>query len=159
VAQETNKEVSLCLVTQKIEYELAGIGIVYWEDLWGDILELITTSPMGWQDVQVAWQNTKSSGVIPSFVISELLSDFLVQVPPLLDDIRAWRLFQAWAYGHVNPTLVTDAMEVVFGEQYIQEEWEDEDEDSLPQTCGVSLEILRCRGLSLPLLEGGDISC
>ena len=121
----------------------------------GDILELITTSPMGWRDVQVAWQNTKSSGVIPSFVISELLSDFLVQVPPLLDDIRAWQLFQAWAYGYVNPTLVTDAMEVVFGEQYIQEEWEetivsmhevweDEDEDSLPQTYGVFLEILGC---------------
>ena len=30
-----NKKVSLCLVMQKIEYELAGIGIVYWEDLWG----------------------------------------------------------------------------------------------------------------------------
>ena len=96
-----------------------------------------------------------------TFFISEPLSDFLVQVPPLLDDIRAWRLFQAWAYGHANPTLVTDAMEVVFGERYVREEWEetivsmhevweDEDEESLPRTRGVFQEILGRRGLSLP---------
>ncbi|KAL4080649.1 hypothetical protein J3A83DRAFT_4184650 [Scleroderma citrinum] len=37
---------------------------IFQDDLWMNILEHIAMSPTGWQDVQVAWQNVKSSGVI-----------------------------------------------------------------------------------------------
>ncbi|KAL4062403.1 hypothetical protein V8B97DRAFT_2026831 [Scleroderma yunnanense] len=71
------KKASLCLVKQKIQFELATMGVSFQDDLWMNILEHIAMSPTGWQDVQVAWQN------------------------------------------------VGDAMDTVFGEQFVWEEWED----------------------------------
>ena len=53
----------LCLVEQKIELKLATMGVSFRDDLWADILEHITMSPTGWQDVQTAWQSIKSSGM------------------------------------------------------------------------------------------------
>ena len=55
------EEVSLFLVEQKIELELATVGMVYQGDLWEDILEHMVVSPMGWQEVQAAWQAAKAS--------------------------------------------------------------------------------------------------
>ena len=55
------EEVSLFLVEQKIELELATVGMVYRGDLWEDILEHMVVSPMGWQEVQAAWQAAKAS--------------------------------------------------------------------------------------------------
>ncbi|KAL4062696.1 hypothetical protein J3A83DRAFT_4194308 [Scleroderma citrinum] len=107
----TNKEASLCLVKQKLQFELAMMGVSFWDDLWMDILEHIAMSPTGWQDVQVVWQNVKSSDS--------------AQAPTLLDDLRAWCFIQAWAYGQANFAQVGDMMDTVFGEWFVQEEWED----------------------------------
>ena len=54
-------EVTLFLVEQKIELELATVGVVYRGDLWEDILERMVVSPTGWQEVQAAWQAAKAS--------------------------------------------------------------------------------------------------
>ena len=44
------------------------MGVSFWDDLWADILEHITMSPIGWQDVQTAWQSIKSSGMDGVFI-------------------------------------------------------------------------------------------
>ncbi|KAL4075156.1 hypothetical protein V8B97DRAFT_1915789 [Scleroderma yunnanense] len=125
------------------------MGVSFWDDLWIDILEHIAMLPTGWQDVKVAWQNVKSLDS--------------AQAPTLLDDLRAWCLIQAWAYGQANFSQVGDTMDTVFGEWFVQEEWEDifdpmyqvwveEEEVANPWTCEIFEEILVHQGLSLPLL-------
>ena len=44
------------------------MGVTFQDDLWVDILEHITMSPTGWQDVQTAWQSVKSSGMDGVFI-------------------------------------------------------------------------------------------
>ena len=46
-----NKQASYTLVKQKIELELVAMGVTFRADLWGDILEQISMSPTGWQDI------------------------------------------------------------------------------------------------------------
>ncbi|KAL4074721.1 hypothetical protein V8B97DRAFT_2022904 [Scleroderma yunnanense] len=87
-----NKEVSLSLVEQGIELELATVGVH------------IEVSPMGWQEVQAAWQAVKTS------------------LPPLVEDVRAWWFIQAWVSGFMN-LQTFDTMEVVFGSCFIYVEW------------------------------------
>ena len=157
---------SLCAVEQKIELELAAKGIIFWDDLWADILEHITMSPTGWQDVQAAWQSVKMLGEWCFYSAAKVLIFLYCKAPPLLDDLCAWHLLQAWAYGQASYTQVTDMMGMVFGECYDHEEWhniinamcevwEHEEDDASPQTRKLFKELIAQRGLSLPPLCGG----
>ena len=57
----TKHGVSLCMVEQKIKLELMVMCVTFWDDLWANILEHITMSPIRWQDIQAAWQSIKLS--------------------------------------------------------------------------------------------------
>ncbi|KIM61347.1 hypothetical protein SCLCIDRAFT_25979 [Scleroderma citrinum Foug A] len=94
-------EVSLFLVKQKIKLELAAVGMVYREDLWRNILECMVVLPTGWQEVYFT---------APS------------QVPPLVEDVRAWWFIQVWVSGVSNLQAI-DTMEVVFRSRFIHVEW------------------------------------
>ena len=74
-----NKQASYTLVEQKIELELAVMGVTFRDDLWGDILEQISMSPTGWQDVQAAWQDAKTSGMCDNFIQRSRCSFFCTQ--------------------------------------------------------------------------------
>ena len=80
---------SLCVVERKNKLELTVMGVTFWDDLWVDILEHITMSPMGWQDVQAAWQSIKlSDGWYFYSVVKELIFLYC-KAPLLLDDFLA----------------------------------------------------------------------
>ena len=55
------------------------MGVTFWDDLWVDILEHITMSPMGWQNVQAAWQSIKLSDEWYFYsVVKELISLYCI---------------------------------------------------------------------------------
>ena len=101
-------EALLCTVEQKIELEVVAKGVIFWDDLWADILEHITMSPMGWQDVQAAWQSIKMSDEWCFYSAVKVLIFLYCKALPLLDDLCAWCLLQAWVYGQLSYTQVTD---------------------------------------------------
>ncbi|KIM67432.1 hypothetical protein SCLCIDRAFT_20952 [Scleroderma citrinum Foug A] len=139
-------EVTLFLVEQKIELKLATVGVVYREDLWEDILECMVVSPMGWQEVQAAWQAAKAS------------------LPPLVEDVRAWWFIQVWVSGHMNLQAI-NAMEVVFGPRFIHAEWMDilstmidvwKNNEDGSKICALFKKIVTDHNLSLPPLPSQE---
>ncbi|KIM51110.1 hypothetical protein SCLCIDRAFT_33726 [Scleroderma citrinum Foug A] len=72
--------------------------------------------------------------------------------------MRAWRLIQTWVYGGSNLDVVSEVMEIAYGDQYVHVDWEEvfdrlqrvyeteEDEDN-PETHQIFHEILNSRGL------------
>ncbi|KAL4065289.1 hypothetical protein J3A83DRAFT_4190675 [Scleroderma citrinum] len=98
-----NKEVSLSLVEQGIELELAT-------DLWLSMLEHIEVSPMGWQEVQAAWQAVKTS------------------LPPLVEDVRAWWFIQAWV-SVIDLTGLKDVDAAEAGPSNTSQKWKRDDDD------------------------------
>ena len=114
-------EVSLFLVEQKIELELATVGMVYREDLWGNILECMVVLPTGWQEVQAAWQAVKVSCMWSPFS-SKVYFIAPSQVPPLVEDVRAWQFIQVWVSGVLNLQAI-NTMEVVFRSCFVHVEW------------------------------------
>jgi len=75
--------------------------------------------------------------------------------------MRAWRLIQTWVYGGSNLDVVSEVMEIAYGDQYVHMDWEEvfhmlqqvyeteEDEDN-PEMCQIFHEILNSRGLPVP---------
>ena len=142
------------------------MNTLFQDDLWADILEHITMSPTGWQDVQAAWQSVKMLGEWCFYSAAKVLIFLYCKALPLLDDLRAWRLLQAWAYGQASYTQVTDMIGIVFGECYVHKEWhniidtmcevwEHEGDDVSPWTQKLFKELITQQGLSLPPLRGG----
>jgi len=81
----------------------------------------------------------------------------------LTEDLRAWRLLQAWAYGMTNPGIVLSAMDTMFGDRFVLDEWADifdpmntvweaseEESDFIPKVLEIFEEAVERRGLSLP---------
>jgi len=75
--------------------------------------------------------------------------------------MRAWHLIQTWVYGGSNLDVVSEVMEIAYGDQYVHMDWEEvfhmlqqvyeteEDEDK-PETRQIFHEILNSRGLPVP---------
>ncbi|KIM67460.1 hypothetical protein SCLCIDRAFT_21003 [Scleroderma citrinum Foug A] len=95
-----NKLENSQLVLAKIQFELEAVGVAFEEECWLDILDYIDTKSEGWEDVKAAWQKVKTS-----------------------EDLRAWRLLQAWAYRMTNPAIMLSTMEMMFGDRFILDEW------------------------------------
>ena len=79
----------------------------------------------------------------------------------LLQDKRAWRVIQTWIYGGLNLALVSEVMQIAYGDRYIHADWEDifhrlqevweiEEEEENPETHQIFQEMLDSQGLSLP---------
>ena len=87
----------------------------------------------------------------------------------LLQDIKAWRMVQLWAYGKANFSLVEFAMGSMFGDRFKPKEWssvfdpmytiwdsnEDELVDTTPALRDFFEETLKCHGLFLPQPRAG----
>ena len=75
--------------------------------------------------------------------------------------MRAWCLIQTWVYGGSNLDVVSEVMEIAYGDRYVHTDWEEvfhrlqqvykteEDEDNL-ETHQIFHEILNSRGLPVP---------
>ncbi|KIM65443.1 hypothetical protein SCLCIDRAFT_22646 [Scleroderma citrinum Foug A] len=134
-------EVTLSHVLHHIDFELGAVKAHFDEDRWMDILEHIETRPNGWDEVKAEWLRVKSVS--------------------LLQDKRAWRVIQTWIYGGSNLALVSEVMQIAYGDRYIHADWEDifhhlqevwetEEEEENPETRQIFQEILDSQGLSLP---------
>ncbi|KIM55528.1 hypothetical protein SCLCIDRAFT_30313 [Scleroderma citrinum Foug A] len=97
------KESTSLYVLQKIEFELGAVGATFDEDRWLDILDYIDTRQNGWEEVKAKWQRIRSA--------------------PLLEDKQAWCLLQAWVHGQSNYSVVTEAMEIAYGDRFVHSEW------------------------------------
>ena len=78
-----------------------------------------------------------------------------------MNDLRAWRLLQAWGYGQGNINQVINVMEMVFGECFVHKEWDgilnaihavldQEEEETTPHTRELFGKLIAHQGLSLP---------
>jgi len=77
--------------------------------------------------------------------------------------MRAWCLIQTWVYGRSNLDVVSEVMEIAYGDWYVHTDWEEvfhtlqqvyeteEDEDN-PETRQIFHEILNSQGLPVPRL-------
>ena len=75
--------------------------------------------------------------------------------------MRAWHLIQTWVYGGSNLDVVSEVMEIAYGDQYVHVDWEEvfdrlqrvyeteEDKDNL-ETCRIFHEILNSQELPIP---------
>ena len=81
----------------------------------------------------------------------------------LTEDLRAWCILQAWACGMTNPGIVLYAMDTMFGDHFVLDEWADifdpmtaawdaseEESNFIPKVLEIFEEAVKHQGLSLP---------
>ncbi|KAL4066416.1 hypothetical protein V8B97DRAFT_2025398 [Scleroderma yunnanense] len=138
-----NKMETLQLVLQNIQSKLEAIDVSFEEEHWLDILKYINMRSEGWEDVKTTWKK--------------------VSKVPLMKDMRAWHLIQAFAYRMMNPMQVLFMMNTLFSSCFNYEEWEGildplctiweaskDESDYNPKILELFEGVINSQGLSLP---------